>query len=44
MARTPAVLANGSRISDYLGLGVLAKWIPQARVQAVLQQTGLASK
>ncbi len=44
MARTPAVLANGSRISDYLGLGVLGKWIPQARVQAVLQQTGLASK
>ena len=44
MARTPALLANGSRISDYLSLGILAKWVPQAHVRAVLGRTGLASK
>jgi len=38
MARTPAVLANGSRITDYLSLGALANWIPRARVQTVLLQ------
>jgi len=35
---------NGSRISDYMGLEILAKWITQAHVQAVLDWTGLTSK
>lgn len=44
MARTLAELPSGSRITDYISLGVLTKAIPMERIQSVLKQTGKASK
>jgi len=44
MARTLAELPKGSRISDYISLGVIAKTFPVQRIQAVLAATGKASK
>jgi len=43
MARTPATLPAGSRISDYISLGVIAKTFPLATVRSVLAQTKKAS-
>ena len=43
MARTVARLPEGSRITDYLSLGVIAKSFPLDRVRAVLASTGKAS-
>jgi hypothetical protein len=43
MARTVASLPAGSRITDYISLGVIAKFFPRERVHAVLEQTGRAS-
>ncbi len=43
MARTIASLPAGSRITDYISLGVIAKYFPRERVNAVLEQTGRAS-
>ena len=37
MARTVAVLPNGSRITDYISLGVLNTRIPRAAVDAALR-------
>jgi hypothetical protein len=39
MARTLATLPAGSRITDYISLGVIAKYFPTDKVHAVLQQT-----
>src|ERR1051325_8127889 len=39
MARTVAGLPAGSRITDYISLGVIAKFFPTEKVHAVLQQT-----
>jgi hypothetical protein len=39
MARTVASLPAGSRITDYVSLGVVAKFFPRAKVDAVLKQT-----
>lgn len=44
MARTLAELPKGSRISDYISLGVIAKTFPVQKVQAILAATGKASK
>jgi len=44
MARTVASLPAGSRITDYISLGVLAKSVPVERVRAVLAATGTASR
>ena len=44
MARTPARLPQGSRISDYISLGVIAKTFPPRKIQAVLRATGKASQ
>jgi hypothetical protein len=44
MARTLAELPPGSRITDYISLGVLTKAIPMERIQSVLQETGKASQ
>jgi hypothetical protein len=44
MARTLAELPPGSRITDYVSLGVLTKAIPMERIQSVLKQTGKASQ
>lgn len=43
MARTVASLPAGSRITDYISLGVIAKFFPVEKVRAVLEQTGRAS-
>lgn len=43
MARTVASLPAGSRITDYISLGVVAKFFPREKVDAVLEQTGRAS-
>ena len=43
MARTLAALPEGSRITDYISLGVITKIIPVQRVHAVLAATGTAS-
>ena len=44
MARTKAQLSAGCRITDYISLGVVAKWFPREKVDAVLAQTGRASR
>src|SRR3972149_6388446 len=44
MARTLAVLPEGSRITDYVSLGVITKTFPLKRVRAVLAATGKASQ
>jgi len=43
MARTVASLPTGSRITDYISLGVVAKFFPREKVAAVLEETGRAS-
>ena len=43
MARTVATLPEGSRITDYISLGVIAKTFPVKRIHAVLLATGKAS-
>ena len=43
MARTVASLPAGSRITDYISLGVIAKYFPLEKVRGVLEKTGRAS-
>jgi len=43
MARTVARLPAGSRITDYISLGVVTKTFPPAKVHAVLEATNRAS-
>lgn len=43
MARTLASLPTGSRITDYISLGVIVKFFPIDKVRGVLQQTGRSS-
>jgi hypothetical protein len=43
MARHVASLPAGTRLTDYISLGVIAKFFPQEKVHAVLEQTGRAS-
>jgi len=43
MARTLAELPKGSRITDYISLGVVAKTYPREKVDSVLAATGKAS-
>jgi hypothetical protein len=43
MARTVAELPSGTRITDFISLGVLTKTFPLAAIQAVLGSTGKAS-
>lgn len=44
MARTVAELPTGSRITDYISLGVLTKTFPLEKVKAILSATGKTSK
>src|SRR5215213_8090753 len=44
MARTPAGLPTGIRLSDHISLGVIARVFPLDRVREVLAETGRASK
>jgi hypothetical protein len=43
MARTVAGLPAGTRITDYISLGVIARTIPRAAVDRVLAETGRTS-
>src|ERR1700741_811222 len=43
MARTLAELPAGSRITDYISLGVIAKFFPAEKIHEVLEQTKRAS-
>ena len=43
MARTLAELPKGSRITDYISLGVVAKTFPLATVKSALATTGKGS-
>lgn len=43
MARTVASLPAGTRITDYISLGVIAKFFPADKVHEVLNQTGRTS-
>ncbi|MFZ5796630.1 MAG: transposase domain-containing protein, partial [Pseudomonadota bacterium] len=43
MARTVATLPAGSRITDYISLGVIAKFFPVDKVRQVLTDTKRAS-
>jgi hypothetical protein len=43
MARTLAELPAGSRITDYISLGVIAKFFPAEKIHAVLEETKRAS-
>ncbi len=43
MARTAAALPSGSRTSDFISLGVIAKTFPIAKVREILAETGKAS-
>ena len=44
MARTLATLPEGSRITDYISLGVITKTFPLQKVHAVLAATDKASQ
>jgi len=44
MARTIAGLSTGSRITDHISLGVIAKYFPRERINKVLADTGKAGK
>lgn len=43
MARTIAALPAGSRITDYISLGVIAKYFPVEKVREALEKTGRGS-
>ena len=43
MARTVATLPEGSRISDYISLGVIARTFPLTKIRAVLAAAGKGS-
>jgi hypothetical protein len=43
MARTVASLPGGSRITDYISLGVVTRFFPRDQVDSILQQTGRSS-
>jgi len=43
MARTAARLTDGSRITDYISLGVVAKTFPRPLIEEILRQTGRES-
>ena len=43
MARALAELPKGSRITDYISLGVIARSFPSDRVQSILEATATAS-
>ena len=44
MARAPAGLPTGIRLSDHISLGVIAKTFPPGRVRQILAETGKASE
>src|SRR5205823_14632865 len=43
MARTLASLPAGSRVTDYISLGVVSRAIPREQIDSILASTGRAS-
>jgi len=43
MARTVAGLGEGTRVTDYISLGVVAKTYPLEQIRSILEETGRAS-
>ena len=43
MARTVAELPAGSRITDYISLGVIARFVPLTKIREILEQTNRTS-
>jgi len=43
MSRSAARLSSGSRVSDYVSLGVVAKTFPAERIRQILRETGTQS-
>src|SRR6266566_7780510 len=43
MARTLASLPTGSRVTDYISLGVVSRAIPREKIDSILASTGKAS-
>src|SRR5207253_8813198 len=43
MARTLASLLTGSRVTDYISLGVVSRAIPREKIDSILASTGKAS-
>jgi hypothetical protein len=43
MARTLASLPSGSRITDYISLGVVSRAIPRGKIDSILAETGKTS-
>jgi len=43
MPRTVAALPAGSRITDFISLGVIAKFFPIEKIREILEQTKRAS-
>ncbi len=43
MSRTISGLSEGTRVTDYISLGVVAKTFPLGQVRAILRETGRAS-
>src|SRR5438477_13197200 len=43
MARTLASLPAGSRVTDYISLGVVSRAIPREKIDSILASTGKAS-
>jgi len=44
VARTPAKLPDGTRVTDFISLGVVTKAFPLARIHNILRETGRASR
>ncbi len=44
MARSTAEIPKGSRITDFISLGVISKTFPMSTIQAILDKTGKASQ
>ena len=44
VARTLGVLPEGSRMTDFISLGVIARWFPRRVVDRVLRESGKASR
>ena len=43
MARTKGALPAGSRITDYISLGVIARFFPLEKIREILEQTNRTS-
>lgn len=44
MARTPAILSDGVRVTDYISLGAIAEKVPRSLLDRILEETGKQSQ